>query len=94
MAIHKEYTLRVKKTIYERIGKTQAIHYKRGETITLCESQFLILQSGKTVSYMVNAGHGLYAEVEYNRDYFDNEVEVLTIETNTSTARLGQRKKS
>jgi len=93
MPTHKEYTLTVKKTIYEKLGNVKAIHLSKGDKIGMKEETFNKLKSGEIISFPKIAGQGMYSEVEYDKYNFENEVECLTIETHLSISKLGQRKK-
>ena len=91
--IHKEFTLTVKETIYERLDSTtKAVAYKKGDCITIGEENFNRLKAGETIAFAKIAGHGMYASVEYDKYNFENEVAVNIIETSTAIAKLGQRK--
>ncbi len=84
---HKEFTLTVKKTIYETSGSVKATLYRKGEQITVDEATFLDLQAGHRYAKYTNSG-----VVYLSKDLFENEVTCTTVEVSYTTRKLGQRK--
>jgi hypothetical protein len=84
---HKEFTLTVKKTIYETVPSAKAVQYKKGDQITVDEADFNTLQKGHSVCRLTRDG-----VVSYDRDNFENEVTCTTVEVSYTTRKLGQRK--
>jgi hypothetical protein len=84
---HKEFTLTVKKTIYETSGSVKALQYQKGDRITIAEDVFELLQKGHIVERFTRDG-----VVSYDKDNFENEVKCTTIEVSYTTRKLGQRK--
>jgi hypothetical protein len=84
---HTEFTLTVKKTIYETSGSVKAKLYSKGDQITVDEAIFADLQSGCRWAKYTNSG-----VVYLHKDLFENEVTCTTIEVSYTTRKLGQRK--
>lgn len=92
---HKEFKLTASTDIYEYLdAETKAVHFRKGKVISVTEDIFNKLKKGETIRFSTDFGHGMTAYGSYTKNDFENEVEVITIETTTSTAKLGLRKKS
>jgi len=84
---HKEFTLTVKKTIYEFSGSVKALQYQKGDRITIAEDTFELLQKGHNVNHFTRDG-----VIRYDKNNFENEVKCTTVEVSYTTRKLGQRK--
>jgi hypothetical protein len=89
---HREYTLTVENPIYETLGDIKATHKHVGQTVTLNREDFEKIKSGLTISRYEVAGHGMYADVSFNKDNFANEVTYTEVTIETGIAKLGKRK--
>lgn len=90
--IYREYTLTVEKTIYEDMRAIKATHKGVGETLTLNQQDFDLIKKGEDIVRHVNAGHGMYASVTFNKENFANEVTYAEVTVSTGVAKLGKRK--
>jgi hypothetical protein len=84
---HKEFTLTVKKTIYEFSGSVKTLQYQKGDRITIAEDTFELLQKGHNVNHFTRDG-----VIRYDKNNFENEVKCTTVEVSYSIRKLGQRK--
>jgi hypothetical protein len=85
----KEYTLTVKKTIYERLdAKTKAVYKKPGDKMVVQYHTYEKLMKREKVEWTVNAGMGMYASVEFDVSHFHPEVDVKRVTITTEKARL------
>ena len=85
---HTEYILTVKKEILEYAGyRTNPVHYKIGDTITLDEPTFLRLQSGEIINRFTREG-----SIAFDKYNFENEVQYTEVTVQYGTKKLGQRK--
>lgn len=77
----KDYTLTVKKTIYERLdARTKTVYKKRGDKMVVQPHTYEKLMEGKKVEWLVNAGMGMYASVEFDISHFSEaEVSAITV---------------
>jgi len=79
-ATTREYTLTVKKTIYERLdATTKTVYKKRGDKMVVQPHTYEKLMEGKKVEWTVNAGMGMYATVEFDISHFQSEAEVSAV---------------
>lgn len=89
---HREYTLTVEHTIYERIDDIKAVYRNIGETMTLNKEDFERIKEGHDIIRYVTAGHGMTASVTFGKENFKNEVTYTEVTINTGIAKLGKRK--
>jgi hypothetical protein len=90
---HREYTLIVESTIYERLDQTtKAVYRNIGETITLNQADFETIKEGHDIIRYVTAGHGMTARVIFGKENFANEVTYTEVTIETGIAKLGKRK--
>jgi hypothetical protein len=90
---HREYTLVVEHTIYERLDQTtKAVYRNIGETITLNQADFEKIKEGHDIIRYVTAGHGMTASVTFGKENFANEVTYTEVTVETGIAKLGKRK--
>ena len=88
--IHKEFKLVVEKEILE-IGTgyiTPAIHYKIGYVLTVNQDTFNRLKLGETIEWMTQEGF-----IKFDKNNFNNEVEVTIVTIEHTINKLGIRKK-
>ena len=88
--IHKEFKLVVEKEILE-IGtgySTPAIHYKIGYVLTVNQDTFNRLKLGETIEWMTQEGF-----IKFDKNNFNNEVEVTIVTIEHTINKLGIRKK-
>lgn len=88
---HTEYTLIVAQDLYQSNGSTEALHYKKGDRVTVNQNTFEALKKGETVNIAMSSGMNEYSYINYNKYDFENDVTVLKIITEVGTAKLGQR---
>jgi hypothetical protein len=90
---HREYTLIVESTIYERLDQTtKAVYRNIGETITLNQADFEKIKEGHDIIRYVTAGHGMTASVTFGKENFSNKVTYTEVTIETGIAKLGKRK--
>lgn len=89
---HKQYILKVKNTIYETGGGVDVTYLKKGKTLNVDSDTFDKIKKGKTITDSKIAGHGLVTFISYDKSNFENEVDVLVVETTFEKAKLGKRK--
>jgi hypothetical protein len=87
---HKEFKLVVEKEILE-IGtgySASAVHYKVGYILTVNQDTFDRLKLGETIEWMTQEGF-----VKFDKNNFNNEVEVTIVTIEYTINKLGIRKK-
>ena len=89
---HREYTLTVEHTIYQRLGDIKSVYKNIGETITLNREDFERIKEGHDINLYVTAGHGMTAFVIFGKENFKNKVAYTEVTINTGIAKLGKRK--
>ena len=90
---HREYTLIVESTIYERLDQTtKAVYRNIGETFTLNQADFEKIKEGHDIIRYVTAGHGMTASVTFGKENFSNKVTYTEVTIETGVAKLGKRK--
>ena len=90
---HIEYTLIVAQDLYQSNGSTEALHYKKGDRVTVDQKTFVALKNGETVNMTMSSGMNEFSYINYNKYDFENDVTVLKIITEVGNAKLGQRNK-
>jgi uncharacterized protein (DUF342 family) len=86
---HIEYTLIAAQDLYQTNGTSEALHYKKGDQVTVNQNIFNSLVKGETIILAVSHE----SQIRYNKYDFENDVKVLKIVTEVGTAKLGQRNK-
>ena len=85
---HREYKLIVKKEILEDAGyERKAVHYKVGDIVTVDQSTFEALKSGRTYERYTREG-----VIRFDKYSFENEAQYTEVTVEYGTARFGQRK--
>ena len=84
---HKEFKLTVKQEILEDAGYgRKAVQYKAGDTMTVDEAMFDMIQSGNNIEKTTREGF-----IRFNKYDFENEVQVISVTVEYSVRKLGQR---
>jgi hypothetical protein len=86
---HQEFKLTVKNEILEDAGYGRmAVHYRAGDTMTVDEAMFDMIQSGNNIERTTREGF-----IRFNKYDFENEVAVTSVTIEYGIRKLGQRKK-
>jgi hypothetical protein len=86
---HQEFKLTVKNEILEDAGYgRKAVHYRAGDTMTVDEAMFDMIQSGNNIERTTREGF-----IRFNKYDFENEVAVTSVTIEYGIRKLGQRKK-
>jgi len=90
----KEYRFTVKEPVMMQFNPTYSVtKFEKGHVLTLSEDYFRRLKSGETIKGWSNEGHGVTLGYSYDKSNFENEVERVEVTIETSTVKLGNRKK-
>lgn len=85
---HTEFKLIANRDIMEVYSTEKAVHYRKGESITVSEDTFNRLQGGETIKI-----YTAWGTCEYSKYDFTNEVAYTSVTIDTGIRKLGQSKK-